>query len=251
MAIQIFNNDEFGRVRVIEIGGEPYFVGADVANALGYKDTFAALKQHVDDEDKLVWQITSAGQKRDATVINESGVYSLILRSNLPKAREFKRWVTSEVLPSIRKTNIYVNPQATAISPDFLRRIADELETRNKQIAALNEQVTELEPKANYYDVILNCKDLASTTQIAKDYGMTARAFNQLLAGYGVQYNRGGVWYPRKTYAQMGWMQSKTHTYLADGETHCKTHMYWTQKGRLGVYDLLKYNGITPQVERG
>lgn len=87
MAIQIFNNDEFGRVRVIEIGGEPYFVGADVANALGYKDTFAALKQHVDDEDKLVWQITSAGQKRDATVINESGVYSLILRSNLPKAR--------------------------------------------------------------------------------------------------------------------------------------------------------------------
>lgn len=250
MAIQIFNNPEFGKVRVIEIGGTPYFVGVDVANALGYADSFGALKKHVDDEDKLVCQIDSAGQKRDATVINESGLYSLILRSNLPKAREFKRWVTSEVLPSIRKTGVYVNPQA-AINPDFLRRLADELEQRDKQIALLTTQVTELTPKATYYDVVLQCPDLVSVTTIAKDYGMSGKSFNQLLSKLAVQFFKSGMWLLYQRYARLGWTQTKTYAYVDDSDKrHCRIHTYWTQKGRLGLYDLLKQNGVLPTIER-
>lgn len=101
--IQVFNNPEFGEIRTVEINNEPWLVGKDVAEALGYTDTFGAMKKHVDQDDKLVCQIDSAGQKRDATVINESGLYSLVLGSKLPTAKKFKRWVTSEVLPSIRK----------------------------------------------------------------------------------------------------------------------------------------------------
>lgn len=101
--IQVFNNPEFGEIRTVEINNEPWLVGKDVAEVLGYTDTFGAMKKHVDQDDKLVCQIDSAGQKRDATVINESGLYSLVLSSKLPTAKKFKRWVTSEVLPSIQK----------------------------------------------------------------------------------------------------------------------------------------------------
>ncbi len=107
----IFNNPEFGEIRVVRIAGEPRFVGKDIAAALGYSDSFGALKKHVDDEDKLVCQIDSAGQKRDVTVINESGVYSLIFSSKLERAKEFKHWVTAEVLPSIRKNGGYIAGQ--------------------------------------------------------------------------------------------------------------------------------------------
>ncbi len=105
--LQIFTNEEFGSFRALKIDGKDYFVGKDIADILGYADTFGALKKHVDEEDKLVCQIDSAGQKRDATVINESGLYSLILSSKLPTAKKFKHWVTSEVLPAIRKHGAY------------------------------------------------------------------------------------------------------------------------------------------------
>ena len=104
--IQVFNNSEFGDIRTIQLNNETYFVGRDVANALGYSDSFGALKKHVMSDDKLVCQIDSAGQKRDATVINESGVYALVFGSKLESAKRFKHWVTSEVLPTLRKINI-------------------------------------------------------------------------------------------------------------------------------------------------
>ena len=105
--VQTFVHERFGKIRVVPVDGEPYFVGKDVALALGYKDHKNALKQHVDAEDKLGWQITTSGQRRKVTLINESGMYALILSSKLEKAREFKHWVTFEVLPSIRKTGSY------------------------------------------------------------------------------------------------------------------------------------------------
>lgn len=111
--IQIFNSEEFGDIRTVQLNNETYFVGKDVATALGYADTFGALKKHIMDEDKLVCQIDSAGQKRDATVINESGLYALIFGSKLESAKRFKHWVTSEVLPAIRKTGSYQNPMTT------------------------------------------------------------------------------------------------------------------------------------------
>lgn len=117
--LQIFNSPEFGAIRTIEKDGEPWFVGKDVATALGYSDSFGSLKKHVDEEDKLVCQIDSAGQKRDITIINESGLYSLVLSSKLPTAKKFKRWVTSEVIPSIRKTGSYSALDMTQLSPEM------------------------------------------------------------------------------------------------------------------------------------
>lgn len=111
--IKIFNSEEFGDIRTVQLNNETYFVGKDVATALGYADTFGALKKHIMDEDKLVCQIDSAGQKRDVTVINESGLYALIFGSKLESAKRFKHWVTSEVLPAIRKTGGYQKPMTT------------------------------------------------------------------------------------------------------------------------------------------
>lgn len=105
--LQIFNSPEFGQVRIVQKNGEPWFVGKDVAEILGYSNTKDAIAKHVDDEDKLGAQIATSGQNRNMTIINESGLYSLILSSKMPKAKEFKRWVTSEVIPAIRKTGKY------------------------------------------------------------------------------------------------------------------------------------------------
>lgn len=115
--LQIFKNEQFGSIRTLEINGEPWFVGKDVAEVLGYAATRNAIATHVDNEDKLTHQISASGQMRDVIFINESGLYSLILSSKLPTAKEFKRWVTSEVLPSIRKTGTYTKP--TAQNPEI------------------------------------------------------------------------------------------------------------------------------------
>lgn len=120
--LQIFKNPEFGKMRTVIVKGEPYFVGKDVATVLGYKDTVNALKSHVDDDDKLGWQFTTSGQRREMTVINESGLYSLVLSSKLPTAKKFKHWVTSEVLPSIRKTGSYSMPKVTP-NPHYRTRM--------------------------------------------------------------------------------------------------------------------------------
>lgn len=118
--LQIFNNPEFGAIRTIEKDGEPWFVGKDVAAALGYKDTVNALKSHVDTEDKGGWQITTQFGDKETTIINESGLYSLVLSSKLPTAKKFKRWVTSEVIPSIRKTGSYSVPcDLSRLSPEM------------------------------------------------------------------------------------------------------------------------------------
>lgn len=120
--LQIFNNPEFGEVRTVNIDGEPWLVGKDVATALGYVDTFGALKKHVDDEDKQNCQNDSFESPRGMTVINESGLYSLVLSSKLPTAKKFKRWVTSEVLPTIRKTGGYSIPHVTP-NPHYRTRM--------------------------------------------------------------------------------------------------------------------------------
>lgn len=117
--LQIFNSPEFGAIRTIEKDGEPWFVGKDVAVVLGYGDTDQALRKHIDDEDKLTRRFDGSGQNRQMTIINESGLYSLVLSSKLPTAKKFKRWVTSEVIPSIRKTGSYSALDMTQLSPEM------------------------------------------------------------------------------------------------------------------------------------
>ena len=143
--LQIFKNTEFGEIRTMTIDNEPWFVGKDVASILGYVDTSDALKKHVDTEDKLTRRFADSGQNREMYVINESGLYSLILSSKLPKAKEFKRWVTSEVLPAIRKHGAYMTEQTleqALTSPDFLIKLATELKTERAKRAELEAENT-------------------------------------------------------------------------------------------------------------
>lgn len=256
--LKIFESPDFGKVRTMEIDSEPYFVGKDVAEILGYKDTSDAMKRHVDNEDKLTRCFTDSGQNREMYVINESGLYSLILSSKLPKAKEFKHWVTSEVLPSIRKHGVYavdelLNDPELAIKAFTALK---EERQRNKQltdtVAIQSQQIAELTPKASYYDVVLNCKDLLSITEIAKDYGKSAKWLNNYLHDNKVQFKQGNIWLLYQNHAEKGYTNTKTQIFNGnDGKVHTKVHTYWTQKGRLFIYDLLKRQGIVPIIERG
>lgn len=257
--IKIFNNPEFGKVRTMEINGEPYFVGKDVAIILGYAKPENAIANHVDTEDKTLTPIQggcSTGSQ-NTTIINESGLYSLILSSKLPKAKEFKRWVTSEVLPSIRKHGAYAVDELLN-DPEFAIKTFTALKEereKNRQlvdtVAIQNQQIAELQPKASYYDVVLNCKDLLSVTQIAKDYGKSGQWLNDYLHKMKVQFKQSDIWLLYAKYANKGYTNTKTQTFNGnDGQPHTKVHTYWTQKGRLFIYDLLKSDGIVPLIER-
>lgn len=144
LEVTTFRNPEFGEIRAVWINGAIWFVGKDSAMVLGYADAFGALKKHVDEEDKLVCQIDSAGQKRDVTVINESGLYSLILCSKLPGAKRFKRWVTAEILPSVRTHGAYMTPEVierTLTDPDYIIQLATTLKMEQQKRRALEEKV--------------------------------------------------------------------------------------------------------------
>lgn len=250
-------------IRTVEKDGEPWFVGKDVAEVLGYAKPLNALATHVDEDDSLKWGlIDNMGRMQNTIVINESGLYSLILSSKLPNAKKFKRWVTSEVLPTIRKHGAYMTEQTlerAITSPDFLIELATQLKAEQAQrkqlettVAVQNQQIAELQPKASYYDVVLNCKDLISIGKIAKDYGWSAQKLNEYLHKHGVQYKQGKTWLLYQKYAGMGYTSTKTHTYHGDdGREHAaEPHTYWTQKGRLFIYDLLKSDGVFPLIER-
>lgn len=254
--LQVFTNSDFGEIRTVIINDEPYLVGKDVAISLGYSNPAKALRDHVADEDKTVNEtFTVNGTK--GILINESGLYSLIFSSKLPTAKDFKRWVTNEVLPSIRKHGIYA-VDALLNNPDFAIAAFTALKeerAKNKElettVAVQEQQISELKPKASYYDVVLNCKDLLSATEIAKDYGKSAKWLNEFLHKQGVQFRQSGIWLLYQNYAEKGYTSSKTHSYLDEnGSTHSKPHTYWTQKGRRFIYDLLKSHDILPTIER-
>lgn len=263
--LQIFNHAEFGSVRTVTVDDIPYFVGRDVAVALGYSNASKAVATHVDEEDKVFVMLDIAdaqngnvpvGQSKTA-VINESGLYSLILSSKLPNAKRFKHWVTSEVLPSIRKHGVYAIDEVLE-NPDMLIEALTKLKAERERAKALEQtvavqyqQITEMKPKASYYDVVLNCKDLVAISVIAKDYGWSANRLNQYLHSKGIQYKQGNIWLLYQDYAELGYTSTKTHSYNGnDGTIHTKPHTYWTQKGRLFIYDLLKSGGIVPLIEQ-
>lgn len=145
--IEIYENPEFGKVRTTLIDGEPYFVGKDVADILGYSNSCKALLDHVDAEDKGVTKCDTLGGMQKITVINESGLYSLILGSKLPTAKKFKRWVTSEVLPSIRKTGSYSTPKMTAM--EMIAELANNAVKTEKTLDDYGKRLAELEEKAD------------------------------------------------------------------------------------------------------
>lgn len=257
MEIQVFSNAELGEVRTTVIDGEVMFVGKDVAEILGYQNGSKALADHVDEEDKLNNDSLSSLGQRGGWLINESGLYSLILSSKMPNAKKFKRWVTAEVLPAIRKHGVYAVDEVLQ-NPDVLIQVLTELKKEREEkaklketVAVQNQQITEMTPKAGYYDVVLNCKDVISTTEIAKDYGWSAKKMNAYLHEKKIQFKQGKIWLLYQKYSEQGLTSTKTSVYNGrDGLSHSSIHTYWTQKGRLFIYELLKKDGILPIMER-
>lgn len=259
--IQIFNNAEFGQVRVLNIKGEPWFVGKDVAERLGYSNTRKALADHVDEDDKLqddgVTIRDSIGRIQKPTIINESGLYSLILSSKLPNAKKFKRWVTSEILPSIRKNGMYATDELLD-NPDLLIAAATKLKEereKNRILNEINEKQTqiigELKPRADYTDKILKNTGLVTITQIAKDYGMSGQALNKMLHELKVQYKQSDQWLLYRNHQGKGYTASETQEITrSDGRLDIKMNTKWTQKGRLFIYELLKSEGVLPTIEK-
>lgn len=230
--LQIFAFEEKEEIRTLLINDEPYFVGKDVAEVLGYQNGSRDVNRHVDEEDKLTHQISA------------SGLYSLILKSKLPSAKKFKRWVTSEVLPTIRKTGSYSNvPQSFAQA----LRLAADLEEKNQ---LLEQQIAEYEPKISYLDTILSSTDTVATSQIAADYGMSAIALNKLLNELGVQHKVSGQWILYRKHMNQGYTKSHTSEIpKADGGTKVVMNTKWTQKGRVFIYNLLIAEGYYPQMD--
>ena len=197
--IQIFTSDIFGKVRTCQVNDQIMFVGKDVATALGYSKSRNALATHVDAEDKKDALIQGPlGGTQKMTIINESGLYSLILSSKLPQAKAFKRWVTSEVLPSIRKTGRYELPQQIPA------------------LAMLNE----------------DAEDTLTATQVAKTFNMTVYDFNSVLRDMGIQYRRGGRWNISDDLEGRDLVRLRTHvSYSLKGEKKVRTYMTWTMDG--------------------
>ena len=256
--LQIYKNAELGSVRAVIIAGEVYFVGKDVAEILGYTNPSKALSDHVDDEDKLNNESLSSLGQRGGWLINESGLYSLILSSKLPSAKKFKRWVTSEVLPSIRRHGMYAadeliaNPDLAIAAFTALKHERERTIQLSETIAVQNQQIAEMQPKVSYYDIVLQCKDVLPIRVIAKDYGWSANKMNKYLHEKGIQFKQGNkVWLLYQKYANKGYTSTKTHVFEgSNGEKHTSVHTYWTQAGRLFIYSLMKADGHLPLIEQ-
>ncbi|QUM62101.1 phage antirepressor [Enterococcus faecium] len=248
--LQIFAFEEKEEIRTLLINEEPYFVGKDVAEVLGYQNGSRDVNRHVDEEDKLTHQISASGQNRNMTIINESGLYSLILKSKLPSAKKFKRWVTSEVLPQIRKHGMYATDELLN-NPDLLIEVATKLKEERTLRLVAEQKAAEMQPKADYYDRILNNKGLVTVSTIAKNYGMSAVSFNKLLHELGIQFNQSGTWLLYSKFQDKGYTHIEPFDYEdKNGNRQVKTRMKWTQKGHIFLYETLKKNNYLPMIER-
>ena len=253
-----FHHEMFGDIRAIERDGEPWFVGKDVAEALGYSNASKAVMVHVDEEDKQKVMLKADSQNGNVvtatTLINESGLYSLVLSSKLPQAKVFKHWVTAEVLPSIRRHGAYATAptiEKIIASPEFGIALLKNLQQEQNMRREAEQRVRKLQPLADYTALILACPETVSVSQVAQDYGMSAVAFNRILNRAGIQYSVGGQWVLYAAYKNRGLVQSYTFNYRHnDGTDGCRMYTRWTQRGRLFLYDILKKIGIIPMIEK-
>lgn len=225
--LQIFNNSEFGQIRTLEINGEPWFVGKDIAVALGYSNFRDALAKHVDEDDKGVAKCDSPGGAQEMTTINESGLYALILGSRLENARKFKKWVTAEVIPSVRRNGGYIANQEK-LSPEQI--VANALIVAQNIIADRDRMISEMQPKADYFDALVDRKLLTNFRDTAKELGCGEKAFISLLMSYGYIYRdqKGQI----KPYADKNKGLFELKEYTARNSDHAGLQTLITPKGR-------------------
>ena len=235
-----FRNLEFGAIRTISNEqGEPMFCGKDVAEALGYKKPENAVAKHVDTEDKTTTLIQGSGSnyKTQAIFINESGLYALILSSKLESAKRFKRWVTSEVLPAIRKQGGYLMAKQGESEKEVMTRAMEIVKTT---LARRDEQIAQLKPRAEYADSVLDSINCITTTQLAKELGMTAQELNRRLCEMRIQYWQSGQYMLYADYARQGFAKSRTRRHVCKhGIVMTEMYLVWTERGRNFIHQLL------------
>ena len=260
--MQIFNNPTFGKVRTLDDNGAILFCAKDVAEALGYDQPRKAVERHCRcGMKRTVPHPQSPSKEIEMTFIPESDLYRLTFSSKLDKAEEFTNWVTSEVLPSIRKhgaymteltiNNIISNPEFGIQLLTTLKQEQDKRKALELENAQQKQLLLEAKPKLDYVDQILSTKNAINITQIAKDYGMGGAAMNKILHDLGVQYKQNKQWLLFEKYAKRGYTKSSTTCYEDHhGESFSILHTKWTQKGRMFLYEILKKNGILPLIEQ-
>lgn len=250
LEVQVFDN-----LKVKEENGQALFDAESAAFGIGLIKTSKG-QQYVRWErvNEYLGLSTSGQLVKRGDFITEPQLYKLAIKANSAQAEKFQDWVTSEVLPAIRKHGTYMTDQTieeVLTNPDTIIRLATDLKNERKEKLMLAQQVTELKPKADYTDLILSNKTLVTITFIAKDYGMSGLAMNKLLHDLGVQYSQSGVWLLYAKHQTKGWTQSETTEVVRkDGSEKLVMNTKWTQKGRLGLYELLKDNGYLPLIER-
>ena len=249
--LQIFNNEEFGEIRTITKDGEPWFVGKDITEKLGYQNGSRDIARHVDEDDQIVIPIPGDTQNRNMLVINESGLYSLVISSKLPNAKKFKKWVTSEVLPSIRKNGGYIANQENLSDDELLERALlvahRKIEERNKEIAYQREQIAEMQPKAVFADAVSSSSNSILVRDMAKllkqngvDIG-EKRLF-EYLRNNGYLIKRPGADYnsPTQKSMELGLFEIKeTNIVHSTGDVRTKKTTKVTGKGQ--VYFINKF----------
>lgn len=255
--MQVFTNEDFGEVRTIEINGEPWFVAADVCRALDIANSRDALTR-LDEDEKGVASTDTPGGEQDMSVVNEPGLYSLVLGSRKPEAKAFKRWITHEVIPSLRKYGYYAMPKdylsalkAYVAEVELNQQLEAENEEQRLVIGMQEQEIADLRPMKTYVDTILESTDTLTVTQIAADYGMTAQKLNRILKNENVQRKVGGQWVLKAKQQGQGYTDSKTvkitHT---DGTPGTVLQTRWAQKGRLFINSLLNKHGIVALMDR-
>ena len=247
---EIFSKENLGSIRTALIEGEPWFCLKDACDILGIKNNRDA-QSRLNQKGVAITDTLTKGGKQKILYINESNLYKLIFSSRKPEAKKFEDWITSEVIPSIRKTGSYSleykTPKNYIEALEFLiaaEKEKERLAIENKQKDQL---IAEYEPKATYCDLVLASPNAVPISLIAKDYGMSAIAFNKLLHDLGIQYKQSGTWLLYQEYAGFGYTKSATYLDEVSGFTRMNTK--WTQKGRLFLYQTLKANDILPLIE--
>lgn len=232
--IQVFENSEFGNVRVVERDGEPWFVAKDVAERLGYANPNEAIQDHVDEEDKLNSKTLSSLGQRGGWLINESGLYSLVLSSKLPNAKQFKRWVTHDVIPAVRKHGAYLTPDAAVkmmADPDFMYTLAKRFIEQKNRADQLAAELDVAKPKVEYFDALVDRNCLTNFRDTAKELGIKPRAFTEwLIANHFVYRGEKGQLRPYSEDRTDGYFELKECKSQRNGWSGVQTLV--TPKGR-------------------
>lgn len=227
----------------------PLFLAKDVAEWIGYDKTqLSKMLKNVDDEDKVRNNVTTLGGVQKTWFLTEDGLYEVLMQSRKPIAKKFKKEV-KQILKDIRKHGMYAKDELLD-NPDLLLDVVSKLKEEKTLRLVAEQRVNELQPKADYYDSILNNQGLVTISKISKNYGMSAVKFNQLLHDLGVQFNQSGTWLLYSKHQAKGYTHIEPFDYTdANGNQQVKTRMKWTQKGHIFIYELLKKNEILPMIE--